>query len=240
MAVELPEHYAELERVYSRTIGSGLRSLAVTAAESGEGVTTLVVALAKRNRHSGRPTLVVDLNLHRPALHQRFGLSFIPAVAVGARGMDALPQVDLGDQLFVIPASANRDEALLLRDATLFKKYLDAWSSQHHEGVVLFDTTPVNGGNKGNIPAERVCKGCAGSILVVLAGKTPASAVRAALDRLKAEGVTPIGTVLNDRHNASLAEELRRESHHFDRFLPGFTQRLRGRIRASQLLNLET
>ena len=238
MAVELPEHYAELERVYSLTIGLGVRSLAVTAADEGEGVTTLVVALAKRNRHSGRSTLVVDLNLHRPALHQRFGLSFIPAVADGAHGPDALPRVDLGGKLFVMPAPANRGEAVLLRDSHHFVEYLDVWLSQYD--VVLFDTTPVNGSNKGNIPAERVCHGCAGSILVVLAGMTPASAVRAALDRLKAAGVTPLGTVLNDRYNPSLAEELRRETQRFDRLLPGFTQRLRGRIRASQLLNLET
>lgn len=237
MAVELPEHYVELERVYSRTIGRGLCSLAVTAADEREGVTTLVVALAKRNRYSGRSTLVVDLNLHRPALHQRFGLNFIPA-ADGLHGPDALPRVDLGEGLFVMPAPANRGEAVLLRETHHFAEYLAVWQRQYD--VVLFDTTPLNGSNKGNIPAERICHGCAGSILVVLAGITPASAVRTALDRLKSAGVTPTGTVLNDFHNPSLAEELRRESHRFDRLLPGFTQRLRGRIRASQLLNLET
>ena len=49
-----------------------------------------------------------------------------------------------------------------------------------------------------------------------------------------------LGTVLNDQHNPSLAEELRRQTKRFDRILPGFAQRIRGRIRASKLLNLET
>ena len=238
MTVELPEHYVELERIYSRTIGHGVRSLAITAAEEREGVTTLVVALAKRNRYSGRSTLVVDLNLHRPALHKRFGLSFIPAAPDGIHGPDALPRVDLGERLTVIPAPANRGEAVLLRDKVHFAEYLEVWLKQYD--VVIFDTTPLNGTNKANIPAERVCHGCAGSILVVLAGMTPASAVRAGLDRLKSAGVNPIGTVLNDFHNPSLAEELRRESLRFDRLLPGFTQRFRAKIRSSKLLNLET
>lgn len=238
MTVEFPEHYVELERVYSRTIGQGLRSLVVTSADEGEGVTTLVVALAKRNRYSGRTTLVVDLNLHRPSLHKRFGLSFIPAPPDGVHGPDALPRVDLGEGLTVMPAPTNRGEAVLLRDAHRFAEYLEVWLGQYD--VVIFDSTPVNGSNKGNIPVERIAHGCEGCILVVLAGVTPASAVRAALDKLKSAGVTPLGTVLNDFHNPSLAEELRRETQRFDRLLPGFTQRLRGRIRASRLLNLET
>jgi len=36
--------------------------------------------------------------------------------------------------------------------------------------------------------------------------------VRAALGRLKSAEVTLLGTVLNDFHNPSLAEELRRET----------------------------
>jgi len=238
MTVEFPEHYVELERIYSPTIGHGMRSLVVTSADEGEGVTTLVVALAKRNRYSGRSTLVVDLNLHRPALHKRFGLSYIPAPPDGGHGPDALPRVDLGEGLTVMPAPTNRGEAVLLRETHRFKEYLEVWLKQYD--VVIFDSTPLNGSNKGNIPAERICHGCEASILVVLAGVTPASAVRAALDKLNSVGVTLVGTVLNDFHNPSLAEELRRETRHFDRLLPGFTQRLRGRIHASQLLNLET
>jgi len=236
--VEFPEHYVELERVYSRTIGRGLRSLVVTSADQEEGVTTLVVALAKRNRHSGRSTLVVDLNLHRPALHRRFGLSFTPAAPEGPHGPGDLPRVELADGLTVMPVPTNRAVAILLREAGHFDEYLEAWLKQY--GVVIFDTTPLNGGNMGNIPAERIAHGCEGTILVVLAGVTPASAVRAALGRLKSAEVTLVGTVLNDFHNPSLAEELRRETQRFDRLLPGVTQELRRRIRDSQLLNLET
>jgi protein-tyrosine kinase len=238
MAVELPEHYVELERVYARTIGDGVRSLAVTSADEGEGVTTLVVALAKRSRHSGRSTLAVDLNLYRPALAERFGVTQIPRVADGRHGQDALPRVNLGDGLTLIPAPTDRGEAIRLRDRHRFDEYLDAWLGQFD--TVIFDTTSLNGSNKGNIPAEQVCQGCAGAVLVVLAGITPASALRAALDKLGAAEANLLGTVLNDRHNPSLAEELRRETERFERRLPGLAQRVRGRIRASKLLSLET
>lgn len=238
MSVEFPEHYVELERVYARTIGHGIRSLAITSADEREGVTTLLVALAKRNRYSGRTTLVVDLNLHRPALHHRFGLTSIPVADEGVNGPNHLPRVDLGEGLSVIPAPTNRGDTVLLRESAHFAEYLKVWLDQYD--VVLFDTTPLNGSNKGNIPAESVCYGCEAAVLVVLAGITPTSAVRAALDRVGAAQVNLVGTVLNDYHNPSLAEELRRESHRFDRLLPGLMQRVRGRVRASQLLNLET
>jgi hypothetical protein len=111
MSVEFPEHYVELERVYSRTFGQGVRSLAVTSADEREGVTTLVVALAKRNRFSGRSTLVVDLNLHRPALQQRFGLTHVPPPPDGLHGPDALPRVTLGEGLTAVQANRARHGA---------------------------------------------------------------------------------------------------------------------------------
>jgi protein-tyrosine kinase len=238
MAIELPEHYAELERVYARTIGGGVRSLAVTAADEREGVTTLVVALAKRSRHSGRSTLAVDLNLYRPALAERFGVTQVPPVPEGRHGPDALPRISLGDGLTLIPAPTDRGEAIRLRDRHRFDEYLESWLGQFD--TVIFDTTALNGSNKGNIPAERVCQGCEGAVLVVLAGITPSSALRAALETLGSAEVNLLGSVLNDQHNPSLAEELRRETQRFERRLPGLAQRVRGRIRASKLLNIET
>jgi protein-tyrosine kinase len=237
MSVEFPEHYVELERVYSRTIGQGVRSLAITSADEREGVTTLVVALAKRNRFSARSTLVVDLNLHRPALHTRFGLTHVPPPPDGLHGPDALPRVTLGEGLTVIPAPTDRRETILMRERHRLDQYLEVWLGQFD--VVIFDTTPINGSNKGDFPPERVCQSCEGTILVVLAGITPASGLRAALDKLGAVQANLLGTVLNDQHNPSL-EELGRQTKRFDRILPGVAQRVRGRIRASKRLNLET
>jgi protein-tyrosine kinase len=238
MTIELPEHYAELERIYARTIGGGVRSLAVTAADKCEGVTTLVVALAKRNRHSGRSTLAVDLNLFRPALAERFGVSQVQPVADGRTGPDSLPRISLGDRLTLIPAPTDRGEAIRLRDRHRFEEYLAAWLGEFE--TVIFDTTPLNVSNKGNIPAEQVCQGCEGAVLVVRAGITPASALRAALEKLGSAEVNLLGTVLNDQNNPSLAEELKREAQRFERRLPGLAQRLQGCIQASKLLNIET
>jgi protein-tyrosine kinase len=77
-------------------------------------------------------------------------------------------------------------------------------------------------------------------VLVVLAGVTPTSALRAALDKLASADVNLLGTVLNDRKNPSLAEELERETKRFKRVLPGPAKWLIERIGKSTLLNLET
>ena len=72
---DLPITYQELESIYARTIGSGFKSIAITSALAGEGVTTLAEALAKRVVASGRKGLMVELNVLHPDFTQRLGVS---------------------------------------------------------------------------------------------------------------------------------------------------------------------
>ena len=57
--------------------------------------------------------------------------------------------------------------------------------------------------------------------------------------RLRRAGAKLLGTVINDRFNPSLAQELLRETFRFDRYLPALSARLRSAIRRSRLLNLD-
>ncbi|MGN4982002.1 hypothetical protein ACTFBY_11420 [Aeromonas dhakensis] len=64
--MSIPIQYLELESLYASTLARGIRSLAVTSAEGGEGVSTICEALARRAEADGLKTLLVDLNLYHP------------------------------------------------------------------------------------------------------------------------------------------------------------------------------
>ena len=53
----------------------------VSSAIQGEGKTTLAVQLATRLARTGEPTLLVDYDLRRPAIHRIFGLPRGPGVS---------------------------------------------------------------------------------------------------------------------------------------------------------------
>ena len=104
-----------------------------------------------------------------------------------------------------------------------------------HYDVVLFDTSPLNALNRGNIPADQVCGACEGAVLVVLAGVTPTAMVQRAVDKLTRAEANLMGAVFNDRLNPGLASEILRELNR----LPNnrLTEWLKRWCRRSALLN---
>ena len=231
---DLPINYLELESIYARTIGSGFKSIAVTSALAGEGVTTLVEALANRAIASGRKVLMVDLNMLHPDFTQRLGIS----VKDWQLSKSALPLsiVDIGDSC-LLPAPIGAKSLLQLREQSLLKESIDLWLTKFD--VVIIDTSPVNAVNRGNIPAEHVCAACDGVVFMVMAGATSESAIVEALKRLSSSDTRILGSVINDRLNPSLANELIRETYRLEKWLPNMMNSLRNWIRHSNLLNVQ-
>jgi len=66
--VNIPYQNMEIEQIYTQLLSNPHTSIAICAAQEGEGVTSLAFALAQRNLLAGHSTLLVDLNLYRPAI----------------------------------------------------------------------------------------------------------------------------------------------------------------------------
>jgi Mrp family chromosome partitioning ATPase len=234
--MELPIHYQELENIYANTLGRGLRSLAVCAAEPGEGVSTVAYALARRSEAGGRRTLLVELNLFRPRLAAQLGVAAADWAAASSLSAPLLDPAASG-RLAFLPAPPTSTGLLTLRERGTLAGYIASWGQQFD--AVVIDTSAVNAVNQGNVPADIVCAGCEGTLLVVLAGRTRAAAVARACETLAASGARLAGAVLNDQFNPSLAQELLRESRRLDRYCPRIMAALRAVIRRSALLNLQ-
>lgn len=244
---ELPVHYAELESIYSQTIDRGIRSLAITSCQGGEGTTTLACALAKRSQAGGHKTLLVDMNFCRPAIGTGLGLEkqgyenkawqSIDRHLEGEIEMAAVESESTGC-LAVLPAPASPTGNLILREKNYLAQCLAAWLSEYE--VVIIDTSPLNAINRHNLPAERIAAECEGALLTVMAGITRQSDIAVAMNRLNSLGVQLSGCVFNDRFNPSLADELVRETYRLQRWLPGLMAWMRDKVRRSPLLNLSS
>lgn len=219
--MSIPIQYLELESLYASTLARGIRSLAVTSAEGGEGVSTICEALARRAEVDGLKTLLVDLNLYHPGR---------PAAL--AWGPNDVPEPQRqGHALAVLPAPGK--DLMAFRNKETLRQLLVRWLE--HYDVVLFDTSPLNALNRGNIPADLVCAACEGALLVVLAGVTPTTMVQSAVEKLTRAEANLLGAVFNDRVNPGLASEILRELNR----LPSnrLTEWLKRWCRRSALLN---
>ncbi|MGL6151965.1 MAG: capsular biosynthesis protein, partial [Aeromonas sobria] len=166
-------------------------------------------------------TLLVDLNLYHPGR----------ATALAWGPNDVPEPVAHGRSLSLLPAPGK--DLMAFRNKDTLRQLLQRWFE--HYDVVIFDTSPLNALNRGNIPADQVCGACDGALLVVLAGVTPTSAVQSAVDKLTRADANLVGAVYNDKLNPGLASEILRELNR----LPSnrVTEWLKRWCRRSSLLN---
>jgi Mrp family chromosome partitioning ATPase len=240
----LPIKYMELESIYARTFGAGIRSLAVTSSVSGEGVTTVAEALgegvttvaealAERVNAGGKRALLVELNMFHPELSRRLSLprgDWQPDCGDYSRDL-----VVQHNGYGILSAPTSECAPMRFREQQLMRAAIESWL-QDFDAVIL-DTSPLNAVNQGNIPAEVVCGACDGGVLVVLAGRTSESAVRDAAGLLRNSGGKLLGAVFNDQYNPTLASEMLREAARLSKSFPRIRNFLSEKIRQSVFLN---
>jgi hypothetical protein len=215
----------EIEGVWMAVAGSGARSIAVVAAHPGEGTTSLAEALTRRAALGGGRALYVNLD---------------SGASAAGTGLAAPPDIILpGEQAGIgVLARPSADAANAWRDPARLATQVAAWRAEWDH--VVFDTAPILGRDLPGVPPLSVAAAAEATILVVLAGRTAASDLRDAHQRLDRAGARLIGTVLNDRDNPSLLAEMEREAGRLERIAPGLVRRIRGGLRRSSLLGQRT
>ena len=250
----IPEQHLELEYIYNATLAKGLRSLAVTSANSGEGVSSVLTSLAYRNLYAGRATLIVDFNLFRPNIRQQF---LLPADAVSSSDMaitpyDNKPLSNIKQQLpspqliehgksqaplAVITPNPCKASLLQLREPGTIEEMIECWKKDYDS--ILFDTSAINSANWSNLPAQRAAAASDGTLLVILSGHTTEAMLATAAKKLTNAGAIIVGCVLNDRDNPQLNYELIREADRIQRRFPRLSAWLKEKVHNTPMLNLE-
>ena len=203
--MRLSPHSMEIEQLYASLESTGIRSLAITACNSGDGATTLAQALTQRCLLAGEKTLLVDFNLHHPGVHPVWPME----IEQGAAPQLPPQLVRLEQQpvtLLGILAPSCRDEIIRLRRRDVMDHCLAQWHRQFER--IIVDTSPLNRVNARNIPAQHVARSCDACTLVVMAGRTTEAMVTAAMDKLHRDDTHFLGAVFNDRDHPRLLDEL--------------------------------
>lgn len=178
--------HARLVRLAARR---PLRVVAVTSAGRREGRTTTAANLALTAALEGRATVLVEADLHRPALAELLGLAPRAGLAEVLAGTAELGQaIARVGPLAVLLAGQAHDVAAALRSPRA-PAVMDQLRAAYD--LVVMDAPPALAFTDG----DRVASAADGALLVVRAGATPRQVVRLAVDAL---GERAAGIVLND------------------------------------------
>lgn len=256
----LPYLYQEVDRIYAKTIGRGVKSLCVTSSVPGEGTTSVVCALAQRATAVNLDVLIIDLNLHNPFVSnmidpnelmqsqhlQSQEQGFLPHEQ-GVSGHLPPPDWDAGIShishevtiangpgVKVIPRPFEGHNPVRFREHTMLNRMISFWLEKHD--CVIFDTSPLCLVNQKNIPAQHVATCCDAAVMVIKSGKTQVHQLKDAIEILHTVDVNLAGTIMNDFDNPLLGVELIRQCEKLGKRFPKTSQWLINRIKKSSFL----
>ncbi|UAB71917.1 chromosome partitioning protein ParA [Vibrio sp. SCSIO 43132] len=238
--MSIPACNMEIEQVFLQLEKHHCRSLCITSTNCGEGSSSMALALTERHLLAGYRTLFVDLNLKHPSLMTLDLPTMLPNSGdsedvfedfdvIDTDGNTIEPEPTPGpcqhlaivegthEVITGVNAPTEKAEIMGFRQPHMLKQKIEEWLKDYDR--VIIDTSPISQLNANNIPAETVAGACDGTILMLMAGKTNQSELSSAMAHLNDNNANLVGTVINDLHHPSLADELCRQIEKA-RFLP--------------------
>lgn len=165
-----------------------------TSSQSSEGKTTSAVAVARKYAAIGRKTLLIDMDMRRPAVSGHFFDSRPKTGVVEAIYMHVpLDQAivnNVEQNLDVLPVGAIPDNPAEILSSGLVNEMLAKCRAQYD--VVVIDSSPV----MGIADAPLLSRFVDGVIFIVEANKAQASQARQAISRLRDMNANLLGVVL--------------------------------------------
>ncbi|MCW5550915.1 MAG: polysaccharide biosynthesis tyrosine autokinase [Verrucomicrobiae bacterium] len=180
--------------LYMATEGKRPRTIVVTSAIPGEGKSLTAANLAITMAQAGSRVVLVDADLRKGQLHQRFGVNASPGLeevlAEGVPLAQALQPTPVSNLMFVPRGKTSRNPGeLFLTQSTL--DLIKELSAQHD--YVIIDTAPVMAVDDVTSLAHHA----EGVVFVLRARFTSARVARAALELLYQREADVLGLVFN-------------------------------------------
>ena len=171
--------------------------ISVTSTISGEGKTFASVNLATIISMTGQKTIIVNTDMRKPTLHQRFGLSNHVGLSTYLSGKSLLYEIIQQSQyenLDVISSGPIPPNPSELINSKAFKELLDRLKSVYD--MIILDTAPV-----GLVADARVIMNLCDVNLYILRESYSKKVFIKNINKLKEEGVKGLGIVYNDVHS---------------------------------------
>jgi Mrp family chromosome partitioning ATPase len=204
----IPTHFQEVESLYRRILQSGQHVFAICAPAMGQGASTLGYAAARRCSRAGKRVLLVEMYTHGSRLYETMAIardSWLPTVESARQ---ATTTVD-NDRLGLLAAPLHDHLPLGFREPDTLTGLVDAWRRQYD--FVFLVTAPMSMVNRREISPIAVIRTCDVSLLSVMPRKTTHQELENAVAMIEQSGTPLLATIVNDRHNPLIAEEIKRK-----------------------------
>jgi Mrp family chromosome partitioning ATPase len=182
-------------RVQQRMEASGWHSIAVTAAEAGDGKTVTAINLAiALSRDVNCWVFLVDLDLQRPQVAPYLGLRFDKGLSdylAGQASFDEIVYEPGIERLSVIPNAKGMEQSSELLGSPRMFELNQALATESPRRIVIFDMPPLLLSDD----VLRFLPNVDGLLFVVSEGKTPRVALENARDAIPEKKL--LGVVLN-------------------------------------------
>ncbi len=171
-------------------------SLAVVGAASGTGKTLTAINLAIAIAADlDRTALLIDLDLRKPSVHRRLGLTCMVGIEDCLRGAqpikDAMTRIVGYDRLVVLPARERCEDSSELLASRRTQDCIREMRERYKDRVIVFDLPPVLQADDALAFSRHV----QAALLVVGEGRTQRAEVTRTLELFK--DLPILGTVLN-------------------------------------------
>jgi capsular exopolysaccharide synthesis family protein len=166
--------------------------VAITSAMPGEGKTTLSLGLARVAAMGGQKTIIVDCDIRIRAINTLLGINpqgGLQDVLAGKRGWREVVGRDEPSGAHVLPASGLTSKDIFGTGA--LEELIRELAAEYD--LVVLDCPPVFA-----VADARVIGSLADSVVIAArSGKTPARAIRAAIEQMELAGANVLGVALN-------------------------------------------
>jgi capsular exopolysaccharide synthesis family protein len=184
----------------ARSLRHGGVVVLVTGSESGAGKSYVSSNLAQAIGDAGHSVLLIDGDLRRPALHERFALARSPGLGDALTAQGDQPAVahhvtaaHAGHDLYVVAAGEPTDAATELLGSPHMGRLMQGWSRAYD--VIVIDSPPVT-----QVVDPLVLARYSDTVLVVVDSRlTRRTAAHRAVDTLRALDL-PLGGVIFNRY----------------------------------------
>jgi capsular exopolysaccharide synthesis family protein len=174
------------------------KTILVTSPGPGEGKTTTAINLATVMAQNGAKVLIIDADLRKPRLHRDFKVPHAPGLTNRIAGVNGGEESTSSaiipttvDGLFIMPSGNQAPNPAELLSSERMSKII-AMASRAFDCVVI-DTAPILGLADSLVLSRAVD----GVIMVMAAGKTTKTSVKACVRRLNQVQAPLLGQVLN-------------------------------------------
>lgn len=184
--------YAGLQFVVST---HAVRSLVIASAEPGDGKSMVAAYLAETSAGVGKKVLLVDADLYRPVLHNRFAVSnakgLVDILSGNASANDVIQKASISENLYILPAG----QEVVGSSRMLASKAMQSLMSDLREqfDMVIYDTPHL----LGLTDAHFVTSQADGMLMVSAIEKTKRSVFMQVLNEVKTYELPILGIVAN-------------------------------------------